>query len=65
MSMNREELQHPELIKAALNYGLPLDLAPFEIHLGQFTELRSGLKFRLKHMLNMFEYLSIHIHFKL
>jgi len=40
----REELQHPELVTAALNYGLPLDIKPFEMHLGQFDELHEGFK---------------------
>jgi hypothetical protein len=30
----REENHHPELIKATLNSQVPLDLAPFEVHLG-------------------------------
>ena len=51
---DREELQHPELIKAALNYGLPLDIAPFEVHLGQFSEFKSGFKVNT----NYFEYIN-------
>jgi hypothetical protein len=34
LSLTREENHHPELIKATLNSQVPLDLAPFEVHLG-------------------------------
>lgn len=34
LSIFREESRHPELIKATLNSLIPLDLAPFEVHLG-------------------------------
>ncbi|CAE7644791.1 unnamed protein product, partial [Symbiodinium microadriaticum] len=34
-----EEKQHPELIKAALNLQLPLDMTPFEVHLGNMDDL--------------------------
>ena len=36
----REEVQHPELIKATLQFGAPLDLKPFEMHLGKIDELQ-------------------------
>lgn len=36
----REEIQHPELIKATLNFGTPLDIKPFEMHLGKLDELQ-------------------------
>ena len=36
----REEVQHPELIKASLNFGTPLDIKPFEMHLGKLDELQ-------------------------
>lgn len=35
----REEKQHPELIRKALHAGTSLDLAPFESHLGNLSEL--------------------------
>jgi hypothetical protein len=34
MTHPREENHHPELVKAVLNSQVPLDLAPFEVHLG-------------------------------
>jgi hypothetical protein len=34
----REEEQHPELIKCALEAKLPLDLSPFELHMTGLTE---------------------------
>ena len=40
----REEIQHPELIKATLSFGTPLDIKPFEIHLGKLDELQDVAK---------------------
>lgn len=34
----REEKRHPQLIKTAITTNLPLDLAPFEVHLGTIME---------------------------
>jgi transcription factor TFIIIB component B'' len=34
LKFQREERQHPELVKRALETGLPLEITPFEVQLG-------------------------------
>mmetsp|Transcript_76 Transcript_76/g.153 ORF Transcript_76/g.153 Transcript_76/m.153 type:complete len:322 (+) Transcript_76:92-1057(+) len=44
LKFSREEKQHPELVKGTLNSQLPLDLAPFEVHLGSIMESAPAMK---------------------